>query len=107
MASPNSKITQDAVAHGNTVTAGRFSVDDMLASPWSSGLHGSFVPAASLEGGANSPPVTPDPNDPGLQAIPNSTKGFTMSSTWKWIIGIVLALLALWYFFGKPSTAAA
>jgi hypothetical protein len=70
------------------------------------GAHSNLIQSTSLEGGINSPSVSPDPNDPGLNSI-RTSKGFTMSTTWKWIIGIVLALLALWYFFGKPSAVAA
>lgn len=77
---------------------------DDLACP--SGMHGNMIQATSLEGGVYSPPISPDPNDPGLKTV-STSKGFIMSSTWKWIIGIVLALLALWYFFGKSSATAA
>ena len=81
------------------------SYSDVLSAPASS-VHSNLLQQTSIEGGENSPPVSLGANDPGLNSAATA-KGFTMSSTWKWIIGIVLALLALWYFFGKSSTVAA
>ena len=64
-----------------------------------------LMPATSLEGGENSPPPSPQSNDPGL--LSNSFLRGNMSKHWMWIILIVGALLALWYFYGSSATAAA
>jgi len=92
-------------------------VDSLLAAPASAGaasesVNPASVPAmqltqsTSLEGGANSPSITPDPNSPGL-ASNFTIGGFTVSKHWMWIILIVAALAALWYFYGSSVTAAA
>jgi len=93
------------------------SVNDLLAAPASAGAASEHITvgsltmaslpltqSASLEGGVNSPAITPDPNSPGL-ASNSILRGITVSKKWMWIILIVVALLGLWYFYGSSLTA--
>lgn len=67
-----------------------------------------LTPETAITGNPNSPPTPANSNDPGLNTGTGGIKAF-MSSKWKWILGILAVLLALWYFgaFKSLSTTPA
>ena len=77
--------------------------DDVFASPM--GAHRFLYQSTSLTGGENSPATPPAANDPGLETTRVPTKENPMKKHWKWIVAVLVALLALWYFYGTPKTA--
>ena len=77
--------------------------DDLFASPAAGSEHNNIMLAASIEGGENSPPVSPDANNPGLNTE-SPAQGGSMSK-WLWIALVALAALFLFWYM-KPATSA-
>jgi hypothetical protein len=84
-------------------------LDDLFSSPSAVGDHNTIIEehlpqSTSLLGGANSPPVPPGANDPGLEDA--GSFGAKMKKHWLWIVlGILLLVFGFWYFGGTGSPA--
>lgn len=91
------------------------SVDEALSSVGGFQAHNTLIfedvplpgltPSTAITGNPNSPPTPANSNDPGLNTGTGGIKAF-MSSKWKWILGILAVLLALWYFGAFKSLSA-